>query len=79
MFHVFLFFFCFLFHLLFSLLKGPGSTTEFVNEVVSTIYAITQQPALLQEYYDVITGILLRTLVELTACQNGKFMHKIFR
>lgn len=50
---------------------GPGSTSEFVNEIVSTIYTITQHPFLLQEHYDVITGILLRTLVELTACQNA--------
>lgn len=50
---------------------GSGSTTEFVNEIVSTIYAITQHPVLLQEHYEVITGILLKTLVELTACQNA--------
>ncbi|CAI9736110.1 serine/threonine-protein kinase ULK4-like isoform X4 [Octopus vulgaris] len=49
---------------------GPGSTTDFVTQIVSVIYTMSQHSSLLQQHYDVITGIWLRTLVQLTACQD---------
>ncbi|GAB1605794.1 hypothetical protein Ahia01_000861700, partial [Argonauta hians] len=49
---------------------GLGTTTEFINHIVSVIYTVSQHPDQLQRHYDVITGIWLRTLVQLTACQD---------